>query len=68
MLSNPPAANETSDDSHPPPTPFAWARLLVPDAEYQRHAPDVAHRMLTYYLPPLYGYVGFSRLKNLDDL
>jgi uncharacterized protein (TIRG00374 family) len=28
----------------------------------------LTHRMLTYYLPPLYGYVGFGWLKNHDYL
>ena len=28
----------------------------------------LTHRMLTYYLPPLYGYLGFTWLKNRDYL
>jgi hypothetical protein len=28
----------------------------------------LTQRMLTYYLPPLYGYVGFNWLENPDDL
>jgi uncharacterized membrane protein YbhN (UPF0104 family) len=28
----------------------------------------LTHRMLTYYLPPLYGYIGFSWLKKHDYL